>query len=167
MIMYAYMISSEAPINVVNCLVGPQTEFELDQIGSIMPNISLFVDTFPDKKPVILMYKRTEDEPAALKRLLLSNVPNLVVYVSEFLRHEPLLALLYKGAKEPSILGSDQPKVTKYGIFDPFGICDFCGAKGVYNKPNTRAICKDCIAIDEGLKKTKKPPKNPPNTNKQ
>lgn len=138
--------TSNGEVNIINCILGQQSDVQLSMVGSIHIDIDLLLEKFNNSDlPLRMVITKTDDE-YRMAHLIEKNVTGDSSFLTD-LNEEVFDSYVEEIESE-----SDQPVNN-----DPRGqyaediICPLCKTKGVYLKENKPALCVDCLKIEYGL----------------
>lgn len=145
--------------NIVQLIIGPQTELQFNMLGSIKIDLNELLKRFQKDLPLKMILTSTSDEFRTID--LLENSSNdgttpIIKYddsesetwteVSpdggKQIPHEPK-----KNIKQ----STPKPQMDPRGIYMKDIICPGCKTEGVYIKKQMPPYCADCLKIELGL----------------
>lgn len=132
---------------IIHILLGPESSLDFDLNGNVSFNLSEIIDqhnidVINDKVTVQITHVMSEMRSSQI----------LNEYVGQKKVVEKAKEIMQDMAKQHTISKIDKGDL-KDGIYLEEIECPFCHRKGVYVQSGKVTACKDCIKIEEGLKK--------------
>jgi len=140
--------------NIVQFVIGPETNFQMDMMGSIKLDLGKLLDQFDNKLPLKMVITSSNDESKTYQMLSATN--GVPPFPPAFFKSE-------KSMDEQPYIGPMMTEVNEEGnafdcaYNDPRGQyvddikCPGCKTMGVYLKKQMPPYCADCLKIELGL----------------
>jgi hypothetical protein len=147
--------------NILQLVIGPQTDYQLDLEGLINLDLEELIDSFQYDLPFKLVISRSNDEVRTMEMTQRINGGNSQQHV-----------VIKKDTKNNQNDDYDEDETVEYYYDDPRGEfikgipCPLCKADGVFLKKGQVPICADCLKIELGLGNVKIPKKEESNEEK-
>jgi len=120
--------------NILHLIIGPETELMMDIHGSIVMDITSFIQTIPKDAKVLVNVSRCRTELLTSSMLNASGIPHICTSMN---------VVQADGDQQ-------QPQTTKSEVKG--GVCKLCGNPAQLPIQGLQ-LCEMCIRIELGLKK--------------
>lgn len=173
MIIFTYVNKHRFQTNLIHMIQGPESNNIFDFNGMIGINLDIFISHFAELKPVQMVFKKTDDEPSMLRRLIKLNGTNQFLVGTDistaanigiispdpnvlFMIVSGIIKNVHSCTDTPNKIETNvhQTNTKKYGKYSKNTKCSFCSSLGSYHN-NGKPVCSQCIVINEGLEKNK------------
>jgi hypothetical protein len=147
--------SSDGKNNIIQLVMGPETQLQLDMSGCVKVNLQGLLENFDNETglPFKLYITRSNNEQQTMKMLGIQSEPE----------HEPRYITTDEDTR--AVDNTDEYH-DDYSYSHPFGeyvkeiICPKCNEYGVFLKEDQPACCGDCLKIEKGLGNIPEKPKD-------
>jgi hypothetical protein len=144
--------------NIIHCISGPETDFQLDMAGSVKLDITHIAGNFDETRPLKMVFTRSSSEMNTLN--MMKQAGGMLPFGGPdfFADQERGDDSAYGGddssyggesnEKEELVATDKDPR----GKFTKSYLCPQCLTAGVFLKKDYPVLCGDCMKIEIGRK---------------